>query len=165
MHTLAAEERPTGNFQSEPVHAKAYIALLGDRIQAGPAFTFPAGIAQPKEIVLISELSLLERHFRGWTADEIPECSPIMAIIEEGAAISVCFCARRSATAAEAGVETAERFRGRGLGARVTAAWARAVEATGRLPIYSTSWKNAPSLGLARKLSLSLCASDWSLYD
>ena len=113
----------------------------------------------------IDELSLLERHFRGWTADEIPERSPIMAIMKDGAAISVCFCARRSATAAEAGVETAERFRGRGLGARVTAAWARAIEATGRVPIYSTSWTNSASLALARKLSLDLCASDWSLWD
>lgn len=36
---------------------------------------------------------------------------------------------------------------------------------TGRFPIYSTSWTNGPSLAIARKLSLSLCASDWSLYD
>ena len=165
VHVLALDEPPTRDFESEPVNAARYIALLGGRIQAGPAFIFPAGIAQPKDIVSINELSLLERHFHGWTADEIPECSPIMAIVEEGAAISVCFCARRSPTAAEAGVATAERFRGRGFAARVTAAWARAIEATGRLPIYSTSWTNGASLAVARKLSLSLCASDWSLYD
>ena len=165
VHVLAGDEPPTRDFQREPVYATRYIALLGGRTEAGPAFTFPAGIAQPKDIVSIDELSLLERHFRGWTADEIPERSPIMAIMKDGAAISVCFCARRSATAAEAGVETAERFRGRGFGARVTAAWARAIEATGRVPIYSTSWTNSASLALARKLSLDLCASDWSLWD
>jgi hypothetical protein len=77
--------------------------------------------------------------------------------------VSVCFCARQSAAAAEAGLETAERFRGRGLGPRVTAAWALAIRASGRLPLYSTSWSNEASLAVARKLRLEACASDWSL--
>jgi hypothetical protein len=34
-----------------------------------------------------------------------------------------CFCARRSDIAAEAGVETAEAYRGRGYGQRVTVTW------------------------------------------
>jgi len=53
-----------------------------------------------------------------------------------------CFCARRSDAAAEAGLETAEAFRGRGFGPRVTAAWAWAIRATGRIPLYSTAWTN-----------------------
>src|SRR4051794_13938248 len=54
--------------------------------------------------------------------------------------------------------------RGRGLGARVTAAWARAVSDLGRLPMYSTAWDNAASLAIARKLQLIMSATDWSVY-
>ena len=49
--------------------------------------------------------------------------------------MSICFCARRSDAAAEAGVETAERSRGRGLAARATAGWASAVRASGRVSL------------------------------
>ncbi|HEX9779864.1 MAG TPA: GNAT family N-acetyltransferase, partial [bacterium] len=101
----------------------------------------------------------------GWTADEVPERSPILAITEQGSPVSICFCARQSAAAAEAGLETAPQFRGRGFGPRVTAAWAGAIRASGRLPLYSTSWSNQPSLAVARKLSLNPSASHWSLSD
>lgn len=91
--------------------------------------------------------------------------SPAMAIVEDGYPVSVCFCARRSHEAAEAGLETAEAYRGRGYGPRVAAAWALAVRASGRIPLYSTSWNNAASLAVARKLGLIVYASGWSLHD
>jgi hypothetical protein len=164
VDTLAREEPPPQDFRGVPLHAERYISLLGGRIDAGPAFTFPR-IASPTDTVTVDTLASLERHFRGWTASEIPERSPIVAITDGGYAVSVCFCARRTDMAAEAGVETAERFRGRGLAARVTAAWASAIRASGRLPLYSTSWHNESSLAVARKLNLELSASNWSLSD
>ncbi len=161
---LARTERPTRELTDSPRHASDYVSLLRGRIDAGPVFTFPARISATSDVVPITELAPLERHFRGWTSDEIPERSPILGIVENGHAVSVCFCARRSPLAAEAGLETAPDFRGRGLGSRVTAAWARAVQASGRLPLYSTSWSNSGSLAVARKLELFTCASDWNLY-
>ncbi|MYA61126.1 MAG: GNAT family N-acetyltransferase [Dehalococcoidia bacterium] len=77
--------------------------------------------------------------------------------------MSVCFCARRSDSVAEAGLETAEAYRGQGLGTRVTAAWANAVRTSGRVPLYSTSWSNGASLAVARKLGLVAYASSWSV--
>jgi predicted GNAT family acetyltransferase len=65
--------------------------------------------------------------------------------------------------AAEAGVETDAAFRGLGFAARVTAAWALAIRASGRIPLYSTSWSNTASLAVARKLGLTQYATDWSL--
>lgn len=163
LSALAQEEPPTVDFRDDPVHANRYVLLVGGRADSGPAFTFPDVLPASADIVAVKELAQLEEHFQGWTADELPERSPILAVIEEGHAVSVCFCARQSRAAAEAGVETAGRFRRRGLGGRVTAAWARAIRASGRVPIYSTSWSNESSLAVARKLGLEARASDWSL--
>ena len=160
---LARQETATRVVSAAPLHADAYVALLGGRVDSGPVFTFPPTVPAPSDTVLVTELSELTRRFRGWTADEIPERSPIVGLRQDGHIVSVCFCARLSKVAAEAGVETAMDYRGRGFGARVTAAWAQLILESGRLPLYSTSWTNAASLSVARKLGLMLCASDWSI--
>ena len=161
---LARMEAPPGALTDPPIHADRYVALIGGRIDFGPVFVFPPDIAAATDVATITHVAQLERHFRGWTADELPERSPILGIVEHDEVVSVCFCARRSALAAEAGLETAPGFRGRGFGARAAAAWARAVRDSGRLPLYSTSWNNAASLAVARRLALRACASDWNLY-
>jgi hypothetical protein len=163
LDNLAREELPVLNFRDAPVHADRYVSLVGGRIESGPAFTFPHAIDQPADTVFVEGLRMLSRNFRGWNDDEIPGRSPILAVVENGDAVSVCFCARRSHKAAEAGLETATAFRGRGFGPRVTAAWALAIRASGRVPLYSTSWINGASLAVARKLSLVAYASTWSL--
>lgn len=165
INSIASREPPVPDLRSEPVYANEYISLVGGRVHFGPAFTFPETIARPDDVVLVENISQLERHFRGWSADELPERAPIMAIMEGADAISVCFCARRSRRAAEAGVETARECRGQGLASRVTAAWALSIRASGHIPIYSTSWANSASLAVARRLDLNACASDWSLSD
>ena len=163
IDVLAREEPPVSDFRDAPVHAERYMSLLESQVYSGPAFTFPKAIARPSGTVLIDDLRSLERHFTGWKAGEIPGASPVVAVVEEGYAVSVCFCARRSAAGAEAGLETAAAFRGSGLGPRVTAAWALAIRASGRIPLYSTSWSNHASLAVARKLGLLAFASVWSL--
>lgn len=163
LDALAREEPPVSDFGDGPVHADQYLALVEGTVYSGPAFTFPEEIIRPDGTVLIEDVRLLEHHFSGWDSSEIPASSPIVALIEEGHAVSVCFCARRSDVAAEAGVETAVEFRGRGLAPRVAAAWALAVRASGRVPLYSTSWDNEASLAVARKLGLVAYASSWSI--
>ena len=165
LDELAREEPAVDDFRREPLLAAEYASLLGGRLYTGPAFTFPDTIASPGEVTPIEDLAALTQNFQGWVQNEIPGCSPILGMLENGHAISVCFCARKSSVAAEAGVETAARFRGRGLAPQVTAAWALAIRASNRLPLYSTAWSNEPSLAVARKLGLKPCASDWSLSD
>ena len=160
---LAREEPPASDLRDAPLHAERYMSLVKGEVDSGPAFSFPEVIAPPSNTVLVDDLQLLEHNFTGWKADEIPERSPIVAVMEDGHAVSVCFCARRSDMAAAAGLETAMAFRGRGLGPRVTAAWALVIRASGRIPLYSTSWSNDASLAVARKLGLVAYASAWSL--
>ena len=158
---LAGAEPPVADFGDAPVHAERYRTLVGGEVYAGPAFSFPKTVEQPDAMVHVNALQLLARHFSGWTAAEIPGRSPIVAVTEDGHTVSVCFSARRSEKAAEAGLETAEAYRGRGFGPQVTAALA--VRALGRVPLYSTSWENGASLAVARKLGLVAYASGWSL--
>lgn len=178
LDRFAQEEPPALDLRDPPVHADRYLSLLGALVRAedeppikahhsdGPAFTFPGELPRTTDIVVIEDERLLGRNFRGWVAGEIAAGrSPLLAIVEDGCPVSICFCARRSDTAAEAGLNTAEAFRGRGFGPRVTAAWAFAIRAKGLVPLYSTAWNNAASLSVARKLGLVAYASNWSLSD
>ena len=165
LDRLALDEPPLAGLRDEPVHVNEYQALIVGRVYSGPAFSFPPALPPPSaEVVVIWEERLLERHFRGWVEGEIGAGrAPVMAILDGGYPVSVCFSARSSEAAAEAGVETAVGYRARGLAASVTAAWAMAVKASSRVPLYSTDWSNTPSLSLARKLGLEPYAADWSL--
>ena len=131
LEELARDEPPVSDFRMAPVHVERYLSLVEGRVESGPSFVFPEAIAEAPGTDCVDDVALLDHHFSGWRASEIPECAPIVGVVENGHAVSVCFCARRSDVAAEAGVETAVEFRGRGLGPRVTAAWALAFEHPG----------------------------------
>jgi predicted GNAT family acetyltransferase len=127
---------------------------------------FPESLPRAADVVPVDDERWLQRNFPGWDLGEISAGrAPLLAVIEEGFPVSICFCARRSDTAAAAGLETAEAYRGRGFGPRATAAWALAVRASGRAPLYSAAWSNEPSLAVARKLALTAHASFWSVSD
>ena len=164
---LARQEPPVRDLQAAPVYAAEYLSLTGGRPGfAGPAFLFPETLVSTASLVVVDDERQLQRNFRGWELGEISAGrAPVLAVMEDGFPVSICFCARRSDTAAAAGLETAEAYRGRGLGPRVTAAWAMAVRATGRVPLYSAAWSNEPSLAVARKLGLTAHASFWSVSE
>lgn len=176
LDNLARQEPAVVDLRNAPVYAERYVAIFAGRIRssqpakihqsAGPAFSFPELVQTSDDIVVVEDEQVLGHNFRGWIPGEIAAGrSPVFAVVKQGHPVSICFCARRSDVAAEAGVETAEEFRGRGFGTRVAAAWALAVRNSGRIPLYSTSWSNHASLGIARKLGLIPYASDWSLSD
>ena len=79
----------------------------GDLV-SGPALEFPDRMAAPEGVTLIDDAGMLKRHFRGWTSEEIPDRTPMAAVLVDGQAVSLCACARRSSEAAEASLETAE---------------------------------------------------------
>ena len=88
---------------------------------------------------------------------------PLVARVVDGRAVAVCASVRITPRAHEAGGETAEAFRGRGYAREMVAAWARAVRAAGAAPLYSTSWRNAASRGVARALGLAPFGTDLHL--
>lgn len=124
-------------------------------ISAGPAYDFPEAVPIAGDVALIEpgQETLLETDFP-FTATWLRERWPCYGVVAEGRAVSICYSARRTAEVAEAGVDTAEKFRGRGYAALVTAAWANAIRAAGITPVYSTSDDNLASQAVARKLGL-----------
>ena len=169
LERLCRAEPATQNLEAEPESAAAIRAALGEHAQVaeewrGPAYWVPEDVRAPGHAVLISEENahLLEAHFP-WKLAPRPgfELGPLAAAVAGDSAVSICFCARLTGAAAEAGAETAPGFRGRGHAGAAVALWAAAVRETGRLPLYSTSWQNAASLAVARKLGLRRYGEDW----
>jgi RimJ/RimL family protein N-acetyltransferase len=74
---------------------------------------------------------------------------------------STCYSSRVGRRADEAGVETPAEHRGRGYAPIAVAAWARRVQAQGKLALYSTSWENRASQRVAAKLGGRLYGEDW----
>jgi RimJ/RimL family protein N-acetyltransferase len=88
---------------------------------------------------------------------------PCVGVVRDGIVISACHCARFTDRGAEAGLETLEAYRGQGFGTSAAAGWARVLRGMGREPLYSTSWENLASQGVARKLGLIFYGVDFSI--
>lgn len=134
--------------------------LLGDGSPiehrwSGPTYRFPDVIPSPASCALVTEenAAVLEEHFKDWMAD-VGECEPFAVALHEGSAVALCVSVRITEVAHEAGVKTHPDFRGRGLARRATACWAAAVREAGQVPLYSTSWSNQASQGVAKSLGL-----------
>lgn len=125
LERLAQDEPPAADLRQAPVNADRYITLLRDLLGTaelpetktsqsdGPAFEFPDLLPAVADVVLVEDESPLEHNFQGWKPGEIAAgCAPVLAIVADNHPVSICFCARRSDEAAEAGVETAAEYRG-----------------------------------------------------
>ena len=171
---LARAEPLTADQSPEPACAAEVRRLLAAHSPVvaaggGPAYVFPDAMPDA-EPVATAEVRLLTpddldatRETFPWMEEELAGRAPCAAAIVEERAVAVCFCARRSARAAEAGVETLESHRRRGYAAAVTSAWGEAVRREGLVPLYSTSWENLASQGVARRLGLIRYGADWSV--
>jgi hypothetical protein len=166
LSAVAAHEPAIADLREPPPPAGDFRAALG-AIQTeyrGPAFWLPAECDDPRAAQLVTRENVgqLAGPF-DWLARELDEVSPAVVSLEQGAAVSICHCARRGPRAAEAGVETQEPARERGHARRVVAAWAAHVRASGLRPLYSTWWENSASLALAASLGAVAYAEDFHL--
>lgn len=169
LEALCREE-PTGDeLHSPPRHAAAYVRLLEAHapvreVKAGPAYRF-AEYPEPERLPLAlteRDAGVLRGGFEELVA-ELPDWQPFLALLDVGRAVSVCRSVRITAEAHEAGVETLPDFRGRGYATDVVAGWALLVRSLGAIPLYSTSWGNAASRAVARKLRLVEYGADFHI--
>jgi hypothetical protein len=159
--TSSVANRPNN---AEPIRAALNTHAAISNEECGPAYIILERVQASGNVLLISEANkhLLETNFP-WalTTRSSYKMSPLAATVAEGNAVSICFCARLSPWAAEAGVVTAEEFRGQGHASAAVAGWASTVRQLGLIPLYSTWWENAASLSVARKLDMELYGVDW----
>jgi RimJ/RimL family protein N-acetyltransferase len=168
LEALASSEPASANLKDAPIYEQQFREVLQAhseirKTDAGPAYRFPdlTPCAPGTVVIHPDNLGLVADGFP-WLISELTACQPCVAVVEQGAAVSVCWSSRVGSQAAEAGVETLEGFRGRGYATSAAAGWGAAVRGLGRLPLYSTSWENAASQGVARKLGLVLYGVDLS---
>ncbi|MBQ0140250.1 MAG: GNAT family N-acetyltransferase [Kurthia sp.] len=121
----------------------------------GPTYVFPKLNFSNEEVVLMTEENkeLLKDDHR-FTYIDFKMKQPCVVIIKNDKIISLCCSARQNNEAAEASVYTAEQYRGKGYGTTVTKAWAYHVQQAGKIALYSTTWDNLASQGVARTLGL-----------
>ncbi len=160
LKEVAAAEPMSMNSQKIPRNRRQFEDILQshapiERVWVGPAYRFPEHITPPTNTVQLSRenVGLLKGDF----VEMVPELNnshPYLGIIEDSQAVSICRSVRLSSRAHEAGVDTLVNYRRRGYAVSVVAAWALAVRALNRIPLYSTSWDNVASQGVAQRLGL-----------
>jgi len=131
--------------------------------EAGPAYCFPDDLPASTGAIQVTDKNsdLLRAHLEPWLPDvTVRQPFVAFACVIGGHAVSICCSVRITDAAHEAGVETAPEFRGRGYARQTVTAWASAVRRAGRIPLYSTSWRNLASQSLAQKLGLVQFGSD-----
>ena len=160
LKEVAAVEPMPVNSQKIPRNRRQFEDILQshapiERIWIGPAYRFPEHITPPTNVIQLSfkNAGLLKGGFAEMVS-EVNSSQPYLAIIEDSQAVSICRSVRLSSHAHEAGVDTLIDHRRRGYATSVVAAWALAVRALNRVPLYSTSWDNIASQSVARRLGL-----------
>lgn len=170
--TTLAGTSTTGIRSPEP---PAFVGAVRDLLEthvavgdawAGLAYRFPEKFPASGDCIVVdrSNSSLLVGTFD----DYIPELElvqPCVVLLVDGRPVTICHSSRQSPSAAEAGIETLPAYRRRGLGAQAVAKWASLVRESGRTPLYSTSWENTASQGLARSLGLTQYGTDLHLSE
>lgn len=164
----ASTEPPLVLPSKPPVHLGLYMGLLLSHepeaaAYHGSAYFLPK-LEQPTGTTTISAANrqLLLPHFP-YTHTMLEQRSPVVVVVEAGAAVSACYSVRTSEGAVEAGVDTVDGFRGRGYAGQVVRGWANGVRALGKIPLYSTSWDNTASQSVARKLGAVLYAANFHI--
>lgn len=165
LERLAADEPVGGDLSQPPRYAAAYARLLKQQSPAyfGPAWYLPESDTPHDAVTITPENIALAREHFAWLLASYADYAPVSAAVVDGKAVAICFCSRITAKVAEAGVHTEDGYRGRGLATSAARGWAAQVRASGRLPLYSTSWENRASQAVAQKLGGVLYGANYSV--
>jgi GNAT superfamily N-acetyltransferase len=160
LRTLCEAEAWNAVLAADSAGSTQFVTALArkspvEHVWSGPAFHCPPDLVAEGTPLRITPANaqLLTPYLEDWHVD-VKASIPMAASLHDGMAVSVCCSVRVTDRAHEAGVETHPEFRGRGHATRAVAEWAAAVWQLRCVPLYSTSWENASSRALARRLGL-----------
>jgi GNAT acetyltransferase len=161
--------RPRGRMREWAREYADYLRALSSvgllmSMRAGQLYRFPDLLAFEGSCISIVEgnADLLRRGLDEWLPD-VAAGLPMIAMVADGRAVSICASVIASKMVHSAGVETLPDYRRRGLGVQSVAGWARTVQASGATPFYATTFDNVASQRLAARLGLSLVGAEFSL--
>jgi len=163
-----ARGEPIGDDLPQRPHCGARLRATLARLEAarqvwvGPAYCIDVAALPPVvgTVRVESDGSPLTAMFPEWRG-EVKYRQPFIVAFDGEAAAAICCSVRITPAAHEAGVETLLTTRRRGFATRAVVGWADAVAALGALPMYSTSWDNAASQGVARRLGMRYYGADF----
>ena len=169
LQGLVARE-PVATDLREPAQCTAAVTeALGrhapvDKVYRGPEYAILEEIPEPSNATLITpaNATLLHPGF-ATLVPELADRQPCFSTVVDDRAVSVCYSSRNGPRAAAAGVETIAEYRGKGNATNATAAWALAVRAEGRQPLYGTTWDNLASQAIARHMNATLFSESWHI--
>ncbi len=169
LQRAAREPRRSVADAGWPAGAQRYRDLLAASAPVswearGPIYRAAHTLAAPPGVVAINagNAELLRPLLPQWLPD-VPHRWPFVAVVADGAAVSVCASSRITPAAHAAGVETHPDWRRRGCGRRAVAGWVAAVQRAGALALYSTGWSNVGSQQLAASLGLARAGAEFQL--
>lgn len=165
----AIARRPRGRPREWACEYADYATVLSSvaplkALRVGLLYRFPAQLGADYAAVSIGQdnADLLLGGLDEWRSS-VSAGLPMMAVLADGRAVSICASVNASNSAHCAGVETLPAYRGRGFAPQAAAAWATAVRAAGAEPFYGAAFDNEASQGVARRLNLSLIGSEFSI--
>lgn len=181
LEKLVAREPPLASADAVPIHLEDYRALLdadgaGVEYALGYLWVFPGPLVYRDDVDLVSsgsprgddvlarfvdavQPSLAERGFREASDLWDPWC---MALLD-GRIVAIAETVRTGPDGVEVGVDTAVGYRGRGLGAAVTAGWSRHPRLEELTLFYSTSRANRSSQRVTERLALHFVGSTFAV--
>lgn len=170
---LAADEPPLASPAEPARFVDKYVALLSrsapvERVEAGLMWTFPASVPAPRGGHLVRSATAPGDALVGrLNADGMPSDMVKMGFVDTrefwppwcvalvgDEVASIAFTTGHSEEAAEIGVATMPRFRGRGFAALAAAGWASHEILAGKTLFYSTSLANRSSQRVVERLGL-----------
>jgi len=182
IERLAADEPPLYAPGSRPIHLDDYFELLAveapvEQWDLGLAWSFPDRLGYRHSAPLVASdtpegdrllARLRERGMppalvRAGFMDVERLWAPWCVALDGDEIASVAFTAGLGPASAEVGVDTVERYRGRGLAAAATAGWAAQPGLSGRVLFYSTTVANRSSQQVTRRLGLRYLGADLTI--
>jgi hypothetical protein len=180
---LASTEPPLGNPGSIPVHTAEYVALLERdapvaRQEIELSYELPNNLAYARNVRIVrSGTAEGDALYADLASHGVPEglrdmgfkdgkefWEPWCVAFHDAEVAAVAFAARLGEKGAATGVATARAFRGKGLGAAVTASWTWHPRLSGLLLGYSHDRDNHSSQRVAERLGLRFFGVHAAIY-